>query len=351
MSTHTYAPSDFEPVFKLVNSLVSSGRLPTGVLGITDSEGTIDLRGYGAWPDGRPVRTDDVYLLYSVTKPFIGLAIMQLWEQGKLNLNHELKRYLPGFGSARPDTVTLWHLLTHTSGIDQSSVIWPPVNRTPEEMRAMLINAGMQFTAGTHKLYCNFGLLCLAEVIHEVSGQEKERYLQEHVFGPLGMHNSSFDTFLKTPERVIPTQQPGALDVEGYMRARLASGGMQSTAPDLLLLGQALLNGGTLGKARIISPLTLKAMTTPQTIGIPALKPIDFVGTEVGLTWMMPHGGQSIIAGVAQDGIYGHDGWGGCMLWVYPRQGVCFVFMTNLLDPALKGTDLNVLHNAFAACL
>src|SRR5690242_10590013 len=113
MTMRLYRAHDFDPVFNFVARLVETDHLPTGILGIAQVEGVVDLRAFGHRPDGRPVALEDIYLLFSITKPFVALATMQLVERGLINLNHELKQYLPGFGANRPDTVLLWHLLTH----------------------------------------------------------------------------------------------------------------------------------------------------------------------------------------------------------------------------------------------
>ena len=350
-----YSANDFNPIFKFIADLVESGKLPTGVFGVAQADRVVDVRAYGHRPDGRKVNTDDIYLLFSVTKPFIGLAIAQLWERGRLNLNHELKRYLPGFGSNRPDCVTLWHLLTHTSGIDQNVPTPLSNDMNEEEWHKLLANAPMQFTAGSFKLYNNLAFEYLAEIIRCTSGMDLEAYLQHELFAPLGMKSTSFDTYIRTPERVLMTERAGQLNIDRFMRSRVAAGGLLSNAHDVLTMGRMLLNDGTLNGSRIISPITLKAMTQPQTIGIPPTKPTDFVDTEVGLTWMLPRRSKSIIAGnVIADGgkgIYGHDGWGGCMFWMYPQQGVCFAFMTNLLDAGMHCDEVNRIHNVFASCL
>jgi hypothetical protein len=154
----------------------------------------------------------------------------------------------------------------------------------------------------------------------------------------------------KTPERVLPIQNS-----EGYYYPReydelvLPAGGIFSTAGDLLLLGKALLNNGMSDGCKLLSPYTLKEMTTPQTTGIPYWNAgPNMRGVEVGLGWFLPVNRHSII----KRNIYGHNGAGDCMFWVYPDEGLTFAFMTNYdfaRDP--QGADIDMIHNVFSSCL
>ena len=354
MTNQNYDVRDFDAVYYYVARLVETGRLPTGVLGIAQADVVVDVRAFGQRSDGQPVTIDDVYLLFSITKPIVALATVQLVERGLINLDHELKQYLPGFGANRPDTVQLWHLLTHTSGIDASTMDFTAPNLLDgDQFRAALVNAPMAFIAGSHKQYNNLAYSYLRHVIQSVSGLDLETYLQRNLLGPLGMANTSFDACERAPERVMPTQWLDGLDIDTLMHMQDPSVGLFSTAPDLLRLGRALLNGGTLDGQRVISPLTLKTMTTPWTAGIPTTAPDDFAftDTEVGLTWMLPRHSKGISAANGDTIIYGHNGWGGCLFWMYPQQGACFAFMTNLLNAGLHCEEMLRIHNVFAACL
>ncbi|MDW8396438.1 MAG: serine hydrolase domain-containing protein [Anaerolineae bacterium] len=336
----------FAPLFDYVRALVGDGpaQLPSAVLGVADANGVIEVQAFRA-------REDSIYLLFSVTKPIIGIAVAQLWERGQIGLYDSLQRYIPDFGQTRSDTVTIWHLLTHTSGIDQSVAdlvrqTLPEGILTPHQA---LVSAPAQFPAGAYKLYNNLAFVGLQEVIEAVTGQPLEAVLAQQIFEPLGMRDTSFVAHEAAPDRTMPTHgTEGVLDYPRYLRLKTPAGGLFSTAADLLALGRALLNGGALNGKRILAPLTLRAMTTPHTTGIPPLKKgEEFIGSEVGLTWMLPVSHMDYIVRTQ----YGHDGWGGCMFWVYPEQGVCFVLLTNLLSPERRGVMLDRLHNVFAACL
>jgi CubicO group peptidase (beta-lactamase class C family) len=336
--------SKFTPAFDYVRGLVSSGKLPSAVFGVADKSGKLDLAAFGKWPGGRDVQTDDVYLLWSVTKPIVGLASMQLWERGAINLQEDVRQRLPWFGAGRTDKVTLWHLFTHTAGISESTL------SPATDKRAYLAGAGVSFHAGTYKQYSNQAFVAQELIVEAVTGKSLEAHLQENVFGPLAMHDTSFDTYARDPAGFVPMvgTDKVAVDIERFLQLKHPAAGLYSTAPDLLALGQCLLNSGAYGNGRILHRHTLAEMTRPQTTGIRSLIPDDWTNEiEFGLTWKLPARSRSIIYRAA----YGHDGWGGCQFWVYPQDGVCFVLLTNLMDPNLHGVDMNTVHNVFGSCL
>ena len=340
--------STFSPLFSYVQSLVGEGhgKLPSAVIGVADKNGILDVQAFNA-------KDDAIYLLFSITKPFVGMAMCQLWERGLINLNEPLRNYVPDFAPARTDVVTLWHLLTHTSGIDQAAF---ELQRAPSfpsdhviDPRRLLRGAPMQFRAGTHRLYNNLAFWAMREVIEKVSGQSLQDYLAQNIFEPLGAKDFAFFSQLASHERVMPTHgTENLIDYKRYVQQESPAAGLFGMARGLLTVGQALLNGGALNGKRILAPMTLREMTTPQTVGIPLANPDqDHMNAEWGLTFQL-NGNRNFIIG---DNLFGHNGWGGCKFWVYPDQGVCFAFMTNLMDADMHGVDTDRIHNVFASCL
>jgi CubicO group peptidase (beta-lactamase class C family) len=332
--------SQFTRVLDFVRNLVENGRLPSAVFGVTDRNGVIDMAAFGARPDGVAVQAEDPYLLWSVTKPIVGLASMQLLERGRIHLGQEVRTHLPWFGQNRMDKVLLWHIYTHTAGISEASL------SPSSEKAAYLGGAGVSFRAGTHKQYSNNAFIAQEEIIKAVTGNSLEAHLQQHVFGPLGMTNTSFEMHDKDPGRFVPMigTEKVALDYQRFLQLKHPAAGLFSSAPDLLALGRSLLGSGP----AVIHRHTLAEMTRPQTIGIDSILPDDWTSeVDFGLTWIIPARSRAI----AHKAMFGHNGWGGCKFWIYPQDGVCFAFMTNVMDPGLHGVDLEPLHNVFSSCL
>ena len=335
-------------VFEYVQELVTSGALPSAVFGVADRNGVIDIQAFGA-------ATDSIYHVFSVTKPFVGIAMAQLWERGAINLNEPVTNYIPDFGANRPDTVTLWHLLTHTSGIDQTLnevLLAPPDDASlPYTPRQILTSAPMQFPCGAYKHYNNLAFVAMQEVIERAGARPLAEYLDQQIFEPLDMPDTSFTKHQEAPERVMPTHNRAMINHPRYLQLQTPAAGLFTTAPDLLQLGRSLLNhgaidGGADPSRRLLGRLTLEAMVTPQTAGIPSLRADAFVGVESGLTWRLPINDTSLIV----RNCYGHNGWAGCMFWVYPEQGVAWTLMTNRLDVEAH-VGLDRIHNVVAACL
>jgi len=329
--------SNFSPVFDHLNKLVQAGKLPSAVFGVADKNGVLALDAFGA-------KVEDAYLLWSVTKPFVGTAMGQLWERGLINLQHPVKQYLPWFGANRPDTVSIWNTLTHTGGISEATLS-PSQNK-----KEYLMGAPVNFRAGSHKQYSNQAFVAQEEVLMAVTGQTLEAYMQANIFGPLGMSNTSFDRYERDPKSVVPMQglKEVAVDIDRFLQLKHPAAGLFSTAGDVLKLGQCMLNEGAHAGGRILSKLTVREMTRPQTTGIPSILPDDWTGDhEFGLTWIIPSRNKAII----HKKIYGHNGWGGCKFWMYPEEGVCLALMTNLMSADMHGVDLDIVHNLFSSCL
>jgi CubicO group peptidase (beta-lactamase class C family) len=334
----------FSAVFDYLRDLVATNRLPSAVFGVANKDAVLALDAFGKWPDGRAIHTDDAYLLWSVTKPITGLAMGQLWERGLLNPALDVKYYLPWFGALRTDKVQVWHLLTHTSGISELTL--SPANNKREYLQG----TGVDFRAGAHKKYSNQSFTAMEEILFALTGKTLENHLQDNVFKPLDMRDTSFDTFERDPGGFVPMQglERAAIDYDRFLTLKHPAAGLFSSAPDLLKLGQCLLNHGRHPRGSILGRNTLQEMTRPQTVGIESVIPDDWTAdVDFGLTWIIPSYSKMLIS----KRCYGHNGWGGCRFWVYPEEGLTFALMTNHMDTSVFNVNLEVVHNLFTSCL
>jgi CubicO group peptidase (beta-lactamase class C family) len=333
---------NFLPVFDFLRKHVNAGHLPSAVFGVASRQGILALDAIGNWPGpgGRAVDVADPYLLWSVSKPITGLMMMQLWERGLISMAHEVKQYLPWFGPGRLDKVQLWHLMTHTAGISEQSLSTGPTKRD------YLAAAGVNFRAGAHKQYSNQAFIAMEEILHATTGKSLETWLQDEVFGKLGMSASSYELYERDPGGFVPMMGTDkvVLDYPRFLETKHPAAGLFSNAPDLLKLGQCLLAGGR----PLLSTATLNEMLRPQTVGIQSIIPADWTAdNDFAYTWIWP----SYSRGIIHKRCYGHNGWGGCRFWVYPDEGLCYVLMTNVMDPFLHGVDLEMTHNLFTGSL
>lgn len=225
-----------------------------------------------------PASADTVYGIGSVSKPMTAVAVMQLVERGLVDLDHDIRAYVPEFPD-KGQVITIRHLLTHTSGIrhyrntdfpgtPDVENIWP-VNGFRDGLR-FFANDPLLFRPGAYFLYSSYGVNLLEGVVEKASGLKFEQYMQRHVWGPAGMTATRFNR----PEVIVPhrarayrfeNQQP----LNYYyndIRYKFASGGMMSTAADLARFASALNLG------RLLSRNSRDQMLSPQTAGLLAFR-------------------------------------------------------------------------------
>jgi len=204
---------------------------------------------------GVPLQPDMVFRLGSITKQFTATAILMLAEEGKLSVQDRIEKHLPGYPT-HGYTITIEHLLTHTSGIQSYTGIpgWMTDRITapmkPQEIIDGFKKEPMNFAPGERYLYNNSGYILLGAIIEKVSGKSYEAFVKERIFDPLGMTSSYYDS----TERIIKRRTPGYTgDAKAPLNARYlsmtqpyAAGSLASTLDDLARWDQALAAGKVL---------------------------------------------------------------------------------------------------------
>jgi CubicO group peptidase (beta-lactamase class C family) len=312
---------------------VDAERLPTAVLGIADASGVLFLDAFGS-VDGRAVRTDDTYRLFSVTKPLVGIAAARAIERGLLTPQTALTDALPDFGAARDDVVRLWHLASHTSGITE-----PPLD-TALPLRHELLARGRDFAAGAASRYSTIAFEGIAALLEHATGRTWDAAVSDWA-RTIGADGLTLD-----PDHTLPVADAAAacLDMDRFVATRAPGAGLSGRAEDLLRVGSELLriHDGT-GDGILSSP-TLAMMRRPLTGDIPRLDPYPAErGQDWGFTWNL----RTRAPGLIDRDTYGHGGWSGTEFWVHPTAGLAWVLLTNA---ALRpGVDTDELDNAVTA--
>lgn len=188
-----------------------------------------------------PLTTENVFEIGSITKQFTAVSILMLEEQGKLKVEDEITKYIPDYPTLGK-TITIHHLLNHTSGIKSYTNMdsFMPLARTdmtPTEIIDKFKNEPMDFDPGEKFLYNNSGYILLGHIIEVVSGQSYANFIQEHIFDKVGMTNSYYGSMKK----LIPNRAKGYQDQNGFVNADYlsltlpyAAGSIMSTVEDLL---------------------------------------------------------------------------------------------------------------------
>jgi CubicO group peptidase (beta-lactamase class C family) len=202
---------------------------------------------------------DTKFRIGSITKQFTAMLIMQLKQEGKLNLQEKITTYLPWYPKENGDKITLHHLLTHSSGLPnytESAEAMNDINThsySPEEIARKYCIGKLVFEPGTKFKYCNTGYYLLGLIIETLTNKTFTEVLQERILNPAGMKNTGMDV----PENLVPNRASGyALGFDGYTNAEYinpatatyAAGGLYSTTQDLYLWQKALYGDKLLSK-------------------------------------------------------------------------------------------------------
>ena len=236
---------------KLIGTYAEYGKFNGSVL-VAEKGKVIYKKGFGLADMEWNIlnQPDTKHRLGSITKQFTAVLIMQLVEQGKLNLVAPISTYLPDYPKKNADVITIHHLLTHTSGIPNMTS-FPGFVRdvmrnsyTPLQLVNMSADSTLEFKPGERFAYSNSGYLLLGYIIEKVTSKSYEQVLQENIFTPLGMNNTGYDhrgTLLKN--RASGYEKKGRSYVNSDfidMSVPHAAGALYSTVEDLYLWDQAL---------------------------------------------------------------------------------------------------------------
>jgi len=299
---------------------------------------------------GAAATPDAMFLLGSITKPVTAIAVMALADRGKLKLSEPAVKYLPEFSEGERPKVTIEQLLTHTSGLPDQL----PNNNELRARHAPLADfvAGacrtpLLFSPGAKYHYQSMGILLAAEIVERVSGQKLPAFLDETVFGPLGMRHSVLGVGKWRKEDLVAMQTDRAAPESGggdprardwdwnsdYWRKLGAPwGGGHSSAGDMTTLLRLFLRPD----GRVLRPETAREMTRNHTAGLGADRGIGF------------HLGSALGRGCSPR-TFGHTGSTGTLAWADPETDTSFVLLTSLprnvsgamlLDPASDAVSL-----------
>jgi CubicO group peptidase (beta-lactamase class C family) len=278
-----------------------------------------------------------IYDLASLTKVVATTtAAMILFDEGKLELDAPVARYLPGFSGGDKDRVTVRHLLTHRSGLPAGRELWRLAS-SPSGARWAVIATPLVCAPGSCFIYSDLGADVLGWVVEAISGETLDVFADRRVFEPLGMTDTFFNPADSISHRIAPTEiaPPRGYPLRGEVHDENAfvlggvagHAGLFSTAADLSVFAQMLLNGGEYGGARIVSDSSVELFTR-RVAG-----PGNWSGSSRALGWDTADGDGS--SGIyLTSGAYGHTGFTGTSMWVDPERNLFVILLTNRVHAA-----------------
>ncbi len=301
----------------------------------------LEAVGYQDLEARKPMRTDTIFDIRSLTKPITAIGIMILVEDGKLALNDPVEKYLPEFrGTANQNfrKISIHHLLTHTAALPlyrlpESETMPIRRDRTLRDYVALLSNQKPEYEPGTKFRYSSGGFAILGRIIELVSGKPFEVFMKERVFVPLGMKDSSFYVPAEKQHRLAALYRlrdnrlERWQEIEQHAKVAKYPGpefGMYSTASDLAAVSQMMLNGGTYRGERILSPLSVDVMTANHTLNLESVM-TGRPGYQ-GLGWGI-YGDLFSAFPLTTPGSFGHNGAFGSIVWIDPERELVRIFL------------------------
>ncbi len=341
------------------------------VTAVVGPDGIIAIEAFGLADVAkkRSMSKDSMFWIASMTKPMTAMGVMMLVEEGKVKLDDPLEKFVPEFKGIQVKTaqglvapkrvVTVKDLLTHSSGIDTGAVTpaGAPIDTLPfAEMCVAYAKKPLVNEPGSQWTYNNNGINLLGRIIEVASGKPFADFMEERLFEPLGMDNTTFwpnldhmDVLAKpyskskdSGELVEAKNSRFSEPLHDPKRTALASGGLYSCAKDLGNLYQMLLNGGELGGKRYLKAATLKQMTSNQLGDLPK---VSFApGMHMGLGFHIVHAPQEVTESL-NAGTFGHGGAFGTQAWIDPVKQRAYVLLIQRTD--LKNGDQSEIRREF----
>jgi uncharacterized protein YbbC (DUF1343 family)/CubicO group peptidase (beta-lactamase class C family) len=296
-------------------------------------------------PASPAMTLDTMFDMASLTKVIATTpSIMQLFEQGKIRFDDPVAKYWPEFGENGKQDVTVRELLTHYSGLPPDLPLEQPWMGNDHAMK-LIEEAQLVNPPGTRFVYSDVNFETLGELVRRLSGEPLNVYAEEHVFKPLGMNHTIFQPPNRMRAQLAPTQPPDQKnedtawyvvnDPTSYRMDGVAGhAGLFSTAEDLGIYAQMILNGGIYNGVRILSPLTVLKMTTPQS-------PPYYPGVR-GFGWDIDTGFSSNRGELFPVGSFGHTGWTGTSIWIDPFSQTYVILLTNAVHPGAHGNVISL---------
>jgi uncharacterized protein YbbC (DUF1343 family)/CubicO group peptidase (beta-lactamase class C family) len=320
-------------------------------------------------PKTEAMTVDTIFDLASLTKIVAtATSMMILVEQGRVRLGDQVIRYIPEFGQAGKDKITVEQLLTHRAGFVPDNSIRDYEDGHEKAMQR-IYELVPDYEPGTKFVYSDVGYIVAAEIIKRVTGKRLDEFAEKNIYEPLGMQTTLYGNEIQCNDcypistkdfnrkklfyRVAPTEKrigrngnekdfmrAEVHDPRAYLLGGVAGhAGLFSTADDLAIFCQMILNGGTYKGVRILSPYGVERMTMPRSLPVNELRGI---GWDAGSSFSSNRGDLFPL------GTFGHTGFTGTSLWIDPASQTFIVFLSNRVHPAGKG-DVSRIRSVVAS--
>lgn len=323
---------------------IANSKIPGGVLWV-ERRGQVYHKAYGhrsLFPNREKMTPDTVFDLASLTKVIATApAVAKLHELEKLNVNDPVAKYLPAFAQNNKESVTIQHLLTHTSGLRPGLSIQPDWNGRRRAIQ-LACSETLQTPPGSKFKYSDLNYILLDEIIQQVAGTPLHKFCQTAFYLPLGMADTRFLPPADFLPRIAPTVKIQSQVTRGVAHDPIAArmggiaghAGLFSTSKDLALFARMLLNQGQHNETSILKSQTVAQMTQNQSP--PGLQEQRGWGWDIDSPYSGPRGS------LFELGSYGHTGWTGGSIWIDPFSETFVIFLSNRNHPDETGNVISL---------
>jgi CubicO group peptidase (beta-lactamase class C family) len=329
---------------------------------VADADRTRHLaaQGFADLETQTAMREDTIFWIASMTKPVTGAAVMMLQDAGKLSVNDPVSKFLPEFqqlkdAAGREVVITLKQCLTHSSGLSEVSPEESDDITTLKDLMPLIVAKPVLFPPGTKWEYSQTSINTAARVVEVVSGLSFPDFLDQRLFTPLGMKDTTFypsagqlsrlaTSYARTPDASLekaPVTFLGKTPFASRDRYPRASGGLFSTAADYAKFARMLLRGGELDGTRYLSENAVRQMTSVQSGDL-------VTGFTPGNGWgigccvvRQPQGPSATLS----PGSFGHGGAYGTQAWIDPVKGRVHLLLVQRAN--FPNSDASAVRQAF----
>lgn len=301
-------------------------------------------------PEGERItaRQDTIYDMASVSKLFTSIVIMQLVEQGRIDLDATYGSYIPEFANGGKESITVRQMLTHTSGLVSWLPLWSAYPDKQARIQAVM-DVEVKNEPGSVYEYSDLNLISLGVLAERLTGSSLDELVASGITEPLDMVDTGYNPDAPERDRVAATEFQSAPDrgmVWGEVHDENAwslggvagHAGIFSTAKDMAILAQTMLNGGIYDGERILSEASVQAMITDENTAFPGDS--HGLGFELNQLWYM--------GGLASGATVGHTGYTGTSLVIDFHSRSFAVLLTNRVHPSRDWGSNNPSRRAIA---
>jgi CubicO group peptidase (beta-lactamase class C family) len=342
--TKTDTPPAIPAIRERIQKAIAAKEIAGAVTLVATSDRIIhlDASGNAVNDPRRDMATDDIFWIASMSKPILGTLILMLQDDGLLNVDDPVEKYLPEFKSlktadGKPANITIRQLLTHTSGLAEMSPDQAKSSKSLADAIPHYLAKPTGFTPGSKWVYCQSSINTAGRIAEKVTGEPLEKLMQRRLFGPLGMKDTTFylteqqmprlaKSYRRTEKgelEAVPIGFLGGKPPTSTDRFPAPNGGLFSTANDYARFCQMVLRGGELDGKRYLSPESVKLMSTIQTGD---LKTGFTPGNGWGLGWCVIRDPQGVTS-MLSPGSFGHGGAYGTQAWIDPKAQRIYILL------------------------